>query len=819
MPLVSLVGIWAFAATITIQSGVQLLRIKSVYDDMIVPARAATTHIQQERYLSLLYLGSTGADHAALEEQRVKTDQARANLERLALTPAVRESVSAPLVRRVEEFVTVMRRLPEIRARVDARSFTRLLALDAYRLMSDAANRVYDKIQLSNDASLGEPTRAITLIGRSRDLMNEQASMLAGVVSAGVMTGEERTAFTAMVTKRRLLYDMGFQLLDDELRQPYLDLQTSPAFARYAAIEDQVTKDVRPGRPLPGSAGSWGPTVQNLNILFDRQAGVASERIAGRAAPIANRTLWQIGVAAGLGLVAVAASLFVSVRFGRRITAELVELQRAALELARQKLPAVVRRLREGEDVDVAAESPPITTGTTQEIVSVGHAFTSVQTTAIEAAVGQAEIRKGVNKVFLNLARRNQSLLHRQLSMLDSLERRVTDPELLEDLFGIDHLTTRMRRHAEGLIILSGAVPGRGWRNPVPLYDVVRAAVEEVEDYLRVHVAIPENMALSGQSTTDVIHLLAELVENATIYSPPQTQVEVRGELVARGFVIEVEDRGLGMSPEELADINQRLARPPEFDLADSDRLGLFVVGRLAARRGIRVSLRPSPYGGTTAIVLIPDGLVRPSGPPQPPAEPVAALEAGPKHGTPALSAGGPANGAGRTHAGASTAQDPSLAGTAVNGSGSRHSSASVLDDTPSGRLRRNAGRHGAAVPAPADGETPADAPGTEGTTAGGPRNRAAGAVEPAKGEGRAAGLPHRVRQANLAPQLRGAARPGSPEREPSHAAGAVNGPRPGAANGAGESAGEEPTGPSPDMFSSFRAGWQRAREGEGDTR
>ncbi|OPG05580.1 sensor histidine kinase KdpD [Microbispora sp. GKU 823] len=167
-----------------------------------------------------------------------------------------------------------------------------------------------------------------------------------------------------------------------------------------------------------------------------------------------------------------------------------------------------------------------------------------------------------------------------------------------------------MRRHAEGLIILSGAVPGRGWRNPVRLYDVARAATEEVEDYLRVDVNMPHGYSLAGSSVTDVVHLLAELIENATVFSPPQTRVLVRGEMVARGFAIEVEDRGLGIPPEELAHLNARLADPPEFDLADSDRLGLFVVGLLARRHNIRVSLRTSPYGGTSAVLLLPQEIV-----------------------------------------------------------------------------------------------------------------------------------------------------------------------------------------------------------------
>ena len=205
---------------------------------------------------------------------------------------------------------------------------------------------------------------------------------------------------------------------------------------------------------------------------------------------------------------------------------------------------------------------------------------------------------------------RNQSLLHRQLAMLDSMERRTSEPGALADLFRLDHLTTRMRRHAEGLIILSGAVPGRGWRDPVPVVDILRAAVAEVEDYVRVDVTSESDDLVAGSAVGDVIHLIAELVENAAAFSPPNTRIDVRAERVGTGLVAEVEDRGLGLSPDELDDINARLASPAEFDLAHSEQLGLFVVSRLAARHAIKVSLRRSVYGGTMAVVLMPFGVV-----------------------------------------------------------------------------------------------------------------------------------------------------------------------------------------------------------------
>jgi hypothetical protein len=262
-----------------------------------------------------------------------------------------------------------------------------------------------------------------------------------------------------------------------------------------------------------------------------------------------------------------------------------------------------------GEDVGTADEVPFPNPGR-DEIGQVRQAFNSVQRTAIEAAVGQARLRAGVATIFRNLARRSQTLLHRQLEMLDDLELRAAKPEELESLFQVDHLTTRMRRHAEGLVVLAGDRPGRGWRKPVPLADVLRAAAAEVEDYRRVRVVTRSRAALAGPAVADVIHLIAELVENATLFSPPNTPVRVIGDLVGRGFAVEIEDRGLGITEARMAELNAKLADPPQVDLAATDQLGLYVAARLAREHRIRVTLRDSPFGGTAAVVLIPSDLV-----------------------------------------------------------------------------------------------------------------------------------------------------------------------------------------------------------------
>jgi anti-sigma regulatory factor (Ser/Thr protein kinase) len=322
------------------------------------------------------------------------------------------------------------------------------------------------------------------------------------------------------------------------------------------------------------------------------------------------------------------------------------------------------------------------------------------------------------------------------------MERRADEPEQLEDLFRIDHLTTRMRRHAEGLIILSGDSPGRSWSQPVPFIDVLRAAVAEVEDYTRIQVEVRTNAALAGNAVADVVHMLAELVENATVFSPPNTQVRVQGELVGRGFAVEIEDRGLGLSEERLAEINRDLAQVPDFDLAGSDRLGLFITGRLAQRHDIMVTLRSSVYGGTTAIVIIPMDLVVPD---ESHTGPLAVagheLELA---GQPALT-----NGHGHTSiASGRTSSD----GQHYAGNGQHH-----VDNG-----HRASADGGSTLDAPAEPWTPrhsADRPSDDSGWFARPSGFGAQPAEPVQPAYPAdppnGGLPVRVRQASLAPQLR----------------------------------------------------------------
>ncbi|MBV6697295.1 ATP-binding protein [Kitasatospora aureofaciens] len=339
--------------------------------------------------------------------------------------------------------------------------------------------------------------------------------------------------------------------------------------------------------PSLGLAAAWGYAAYLL-----RDAGQRTALVAGT-------------VVVALVLLY---SLINGIRAARALSARLAGLRADTLALAQQEIPAVVGRLRSGEPVPVPPTwSPSRRAG--DEVQQTADGLAAVRQAAVAAIVHQAQGREGTKKVFLNIARRTQILIHRQISMLDALEREHEEPDLLRELFAVDHLATRMRRNAENLVILGGALPARRWRNAVPVVNVLRSAVSETENYARVVVQGVPRASLSGQAVADVIHLVAELIENGTTFSPPYTQVQLSAQEVPKGLAVEVEDRGLGMTEEEYERLNDYLANPPELDvsaLGDDLRLGLFVVARLAARHEIQVTLRPSPYGGTRAVVLVP---------------------------------------------------------------------------------------------------------------------------------------------------------------------------------------------------------------------
>jgi signal transduction histidine kinase len=347
-------------------------------------------------------------------------------------------------------------------------------------------------------------------------------------------------------------------------------------------------------------------------------AAIAGAVFAGALHPIVkpsgHRAIVEAVVVAGAGLLVAIAVVVLIWSIARQLAQEAASLAEMARYLADEELPRTVAQLRDGAGLEAIAQqaATPARPARISEFAAVTAALRTMQGTAITAAAAEARLRGGFRQVLTSLGRRNQSLLLRQLRIIDTLEQQAASPAALADLFMLDHLTTRMRRHAESLTILSGTPAARPRIGQVAVIDVIRAAVAETEEYKRVVVRTETEEVVASSAVNDMIHLLAELVENAALFSPSATKVEVRAERVANGFAIEVEDRGLGIAPDQLSDLNARLASPPDFDLVDADRLGLFVAGLLAARHGVEVSLTPSPYRGTKAIVLLPEELVLP---------------------------------------------------------------------------------------------------------------------------------------------------------------------------------------------------------------
>ncbi|WP_405805833.1 nitrate- and nitrite sensing domain-containing protein [Streptomyces sp. NBC_00210] len=330
-------------------------------------------------------------------------------------------------------------------------------------------------------------------------------------------------------------------------------------------------------------------------------------QMEGKARELRDQSQRDAIINGALILVVLGVSLVGAFVVARSMIRSLRRLQDTATRVAQDRLPELVKQLSESDPQDVDTSVESVGVHSKDEIGQVAAAFDDVHREAVRLAAEQALLRGNVNAMFTNLSRRSQGLIQRQLSLISELESREADPDQLSSLFKLDHLATRMRRNGENLLVLAGEEPGRRWTRPVPLVDVLRAAASEVEQYERIELAAVPTTEVAGRVVNDLVHLLAELLENATSFSSPQTKVRVTGHALPDGRVlVEIHDTGIGLSPEDLAAINERLASPPTVDVSVSRRMGLFVVGRLSLRHGIRIQLRPSDSGGTTALVMLP---------------------------------------------------------------------------------------------------------------------------------------------------------------------------------------------------------------------
>ena len=781
IPLLSLAGLWGFAASTALGNVIRDQHYNTLVNTVGPTVLGLEKTLEPERALTLAWQSGgqpSPRGRTQLLAARRGTDATVASFR--AAASSVRGLLSTTGQAQLRGFLTDLAGLARIRAAVDAGTDSPVAAFTAYSAISSAEYAFLQSATPLVDPTLGLITQSSIAEGRAEDFTAGAIALIeAGLAARGRMTEPERVLLDQVVAEQNLAIDDTFALADPALAAVFRHIFGSSAYHQLLATEDQITSSPA-SRPIPMHPAAYQATdlvLQRAMSSFD-QPRIRAE-LDSQSARLSDRLLTGLYLAGGLGLVAVVASVFVMVRFARKLRAELTGLYHSAHQIANERLPQLVERLRRGEDVDVAAESPPLRPAQITEIANVVRAFSTVQRTAVEAATGQASLRKAVNQVFASLSLRNQSLLHRQLGLLDEMERTTSDPVALADLFRLDHLTTRMRRHAEGLLILAGVTPGRGWNNPVPVAEVLNAAVAEVEDYVRVDVICECADAVAGTAVNDVVHLLAELVENATTFSPPDTRVEIRGDAVGSGFAVEIEDHGLGMAAKEIVAHNERLAAPPEFDLSNSDQLGLFVASTLAARHQIRITLRRSPLGGTTAIVLLPPTIMVPA---QDPDWRLGATDAGRPRS-------GPVNGLAPEHGHAGYGGGPAQAFTLT------------------GRHRRPGSAPGASpartLPSAPPALEPASSAASDGWFSGGEAHRDNVASD-AAADGSSPGLPRRVRQASLAPHLlrKFSAAPAAPGRDPRR-------PSPGAMT---EGPAERSPQEAGSTLSALQAGWERAR-------
>ena len=618
--------------------------------------------LQIEQLLAATVAGSEGASSTAELASAVELTDAAVALYRDALGDADLEGMDDRL-EIVDDRLTA---LAGLRDRTQSGEIDLAELTDAYALAELAVKGTFDDAAAQNvPADISEDASFTGTLAGAKASRAQVLSQLAYLGAAGDLAEVDRDAVLARVGEAQAEADrrylIFFELADSEFKALLRNQQAAPA----ARTNDELTEAAT--RPT-GATVDLGAFLQSSEArlagelsVFDEVAGhMADEADEIRAA--ANRaTLAYIAGA----LAAIAAALALAYVVARSVTRPLRQLTAAASSLASDQLPALVERLHQ-PDADISAIRPvPIEVKGRDEVAQLAGAFNRIQETTLAVADEQSSLlRRGISDMYVNLARRNQSLLDRQIAFIDELEASEADPDQLENLFRLDHLATRMRRNAESLLVLAGAEPPRRRGQPVSLSDVVRVAVGEVEDFTRIEHMTFDDVAVAAVVALDLSHLLAELMENATQFSPPDSMVEVMGHDSGGDFVLSVTDSGIGMGATALAELNAVLANPPVTGLALGRSLGAIVVGRLANRHGIRVQLSSTERRGTTALVNVPAALVTRVGDDEVPAvtdEVSAVTDEVSAAAEPATAAAEPAAGAAEP-AGLATQDDPDLA-------------------------------------------------------------------------------------------------------------------------------------------------------------
>ncbi|WP_430981005.1 nitrate- and nitrite sensing domain-containing protein [Streptomyces luteoverticillatus] len=582
--------------------------------------RAAATYahaVIDERDISAKPLLAGETDDASVKKARAATDEARGEFD-----AAVKKMPDTPsLKRRLKAVRDAEPTLPKLRSAAYTPALEGAKTEDGYGAIQRPLMAFTNELGLGtgNVTSYGRMVYAVSLAKAAESLQRSIGAHL--LIKPGDAANQKtlQTAFSSynfLEYIARGEYEQGGT--DDDIKRLQAALSTEAQVEEQdkmaAAIMSGATpaqlkaKGITPDAWLQASTAKFGAyrTVEEHQI----------DKAVDEAESVASQATQDAIVNSSIMVLALLIAFFVAGRMARSMSRSMRRLRTAAFDVAEQRLPALVDQLSRTEPGQVDTRVEPIPITTRDEIGEVARAFDQVHREAVRLAAEQAGLRGNVNAIFTNLSRRNQKLIEGQLDLITDLENNEADPDQLENLFRLDHLATRMRRNGENLLILAGEEPGRRWDQPIPLVDVLRAATSEVEAYERIELSGLPEAEIHGRAVTDLVHLLAELLENATAFSSPHTKVRVTATRLPDGRVmVEIHDKGIGLTAEDFADINHRLANPPTVDVAIAQRMGLFVVGRLATRHDIRVQLRPSgEQAGTTSLVMLPDAITHGGG-------------------------------------------------------------------------------------------------------------------------------------------------------------------------------------------------------------
>ena len=576
------------------------------------------------RYITMGAQGGRGAAHgtAAPELAVLAQDQRSTNVlaaQVRSLARGIGPAYPALAQQEARGAITAIDGLPALRSVAVSSQIPSLTVIQEYAATINQLIALEDEIAAgSNDAALADTVRVVGLISAAKEEVSQEQAILTSALTADLIgaaklgPGQLSAINAAQAQQAADLAQFGL-IATSAQRQLYNSaLSSAQADHAQAQVQQAITL------ALDGGSSTEDPSFTNaasgstyLVTSLHRVEQSLMSSIIGQVGGLRDGAITS-ALLEGFGvLLVLVLALIFTVAVGRSMTRPLARLRSGALEVAGVRLPETVRRMSESGGADTPPDIEPIDVDSTDEIGQVARAFDQVHQEAVRLAANEAALRGNVNAMFVNLSRRSQSLVERQIRLIDDLEQGEQDSERLANLFQMDHLATRMRRNSENLLVLAGHDLSRRWTEPVALVDVLRAAVSEIEHYERVIPNIQPGISVRGQAVSDVVHLLSELAENATAFSAAETPVKVSGYLLSSGgTLVDITDQGVGMGAEEMAHANWRLDNPPVVDVAVSRRMGLFVVARLAARHGIRVRLRPGPAGGLTALVWLPDEVI-----------------------------------------------------------------------------------------------------------------------------------------------------------------------------------------------------------------